>query len=133
MRFANPHNPTESELRAWAADGEAAEPAQDWELILAWHMDPSRLRALVDLAADPSLPHARFCLLALYQWVAYAAERPDFDGWRRQYDRWLDEARGVREPAVKRWRHAARLVVQGVEAFDRDRWWSVYAAETEAA
>lgn len=129
MRFKNLHNPTADELRAWAADAAADEPAQDWELILAWHMDAGRVRALVTLAADPALPHARFCLLALYQWIAYAAGQPDFEVRRRQYDRWLDEARGVREPRVKRWRHRARLVVQGVERFDDDEWWSAFFAD----
>jgi hypothetical protein len=96
-------------------------------------MDAGRLRTLVALAADATLPHARFCLLALYQWIAYAAQQPDFEARRPQYDRWLEEARGVRDPGVKRWRHQARLVVQGVERFDHERWWSGFTADAGTA
>jgi len=133
MRFANPHNPTEPELRAWAADADADEPSQDWKLILAWNMDAGRLRTLVSLAADTALPQARFCLLALHEWIAYAARQADFVARRQQYDRWLDEARGVRDPRVRRWRHRARLIVQGIEQFDDKQWWSAFTADVGVA
>lgn len=129
MRFAKSHNPTEAELRAWAAEAGAAEPEGDWDLVLAWGMEPGRLRVFVELAADPTLPNARYFLMALYTWVSYAARRPDFDSWRPQYDRWLDAAKGVRDPAVKRWRHRARRIFQGLDPFDAHAWGANFAAD----
>ena len=133
MRFANRFKPTEDELRAWAAEAGAVEPIQDWDLVLAWGMEPGRLRLFVELAADATLPNAPFFLLALYTWVAHAARQEDFDSWRPQYDRWLNEARGVRDPSVKRWRHRARRVFQGVDSFDYTSWWENFAADAGLA
>ena len=129
MRFADSFNPTEPELREWAAEVGAAPPDQDWELLLTWGMEPGRVRLFAELAADPTLPNARFFLLALYTWVSYYARQKDFDSWRPIFDRWLDQVKGVRDPAVKRWRHRARLIFQGIEPFDFDSWWSAYAAD----
>lgn len=125
MRFANPYCPTTAELRAWAADPESVEPSQDWDLILSWEMDRGRLRTLVELAADPTVPQSSYCLQVLYQWVSYVAGQKDFDS---RYDPWLDEARGVRDEKVKQWRHKARLIFQGIERFDYDAWWSEFRA-----
>lgn len=122
MRFANKIQPTEAELRAWAAELGVPQPVQDWDLVLAWEMDPGRLRVFVELAANPALPNGHFFLAALYTWVRYAARRDDFDSWRQLYDCWLDQAKGVRDPAVKQWRRRARLVFQGIEPFDAQAW-----------
>ena len=130
MRFAKSHNPTEAELRAWAAEAGAAEPEGDWDLVLSWGMEPGRLRVLVELAADPTLPNAPYFLITLYTWVSYVARRDDFDSWRPQYDRWLDAAKGVRDPAVKRWRHSARRIFQGLDPFDADAWGAGMVADT---
>jgi hypothetical protein len=133
MRFANSLNPTEAELRAWAAEIGAGEPMGDWDLVLSWGMEPGRLRLLVDLAADSTLPNAAFFLMALYTWVSYTARQKDFDRWRPQYDRWLDVAKGVRDPAVKRWRNRARRIFQGVDSFDYDSWWTTFTADASPA
>jgi len=133
MRFANSLNPTEAELRAWAAEAGAAEPTGDWDLVLSWGMEPGRLRLLVDLAADAALPNATYFLMALYTWVSFAARQKDFDSGRPQYDRWLDVAKGVRDPAVKRWRRRARRVFQGVDSFDNELWWKTFAADASPA
>lgn len=122
-------NPTEAELRAWAAEDGAEEPTGDWDLVLAWDMEPGRLRLFVELAADDTLPNARYFLMALYTWVWYAARRDDFDSWRPYYDRWLEAAKGVRDPAVKRWRNRARRIFQGLDPFDQESWWAAYAAD----
>lgn len=129
MRIANAFKPSERELRAWAAEPGAPEPVQDWDLVLAWDMDPGRLRLFIELAADAGLPNAEYFLMALYTWVAHVARRDDFDSWRSQYDRWLDPAKGVRDPAVKRWRHRARLLFQGVERIDPDAWGDAMMAD----
>lgn len=121
MRFANPFHPTAAELHAWAADPQSIEPCEDWDLILSWEMDRGRLRTIINLATDPALPRSSFFFRVLYQWVSYVAGQKDFDP---RYDLWLDEARGVRDAKVKEWRHKTRLIFQGVEQFDYDKWWA---------
>ncbi|HLP86188.1 MAG TPA: hypothetical protein VK157_17680 [Phycisphaerales bacterium] len=65
MKFVNPFNPTETELRAWAADADAMYPdemSQDWDLVVAaWE----RASLIVELAGDESCPQQQFFLLAL--------------------------------------------------------------------
>jgi hypothetical protein len=92
-------------------------------------MNSARLRLFVELAADPTLPNAPFFLRALYRWVSYVARQEDFDSWRPQYDLWLNEVKGVRDPSVKRWRHRARRIFQGLDAFDYDSWWDSFVTD----
>lgn len=66
MKFADIANPTEVELRNWAADPNADYPeemSQDWDLIVA---DWSRVDLIAELAGDESCPMSRFFLAVLY-------------------------------------------------------------------
>jgi hypothetical protein len=105
---------------------------QDWDLVLSWGMEPGRLRVCVELAATPICPHARFFLMVLYHWVAVVARDSHIELRRTMYDRWLEVVRGVTDPAVKRWRHRAKLVFQGAEPFSWEQWWAGWAKEQEA-
>ncbi len=120
MRAAS--NPTDDDLRAWAYGPSTDTPIQDWDLVLSWGVDRGRLRHCVGYADDPSCPNASFFLELLYQWVKTVGRSPTFDVMRPADDEWLDVARGVTDPAVKRWRHLARLVFQGADPFGRERW-----------
>jgi len=129
MRFHDPFKPAEEELRAWAADERALAPLQDWDLVLSWAMEPGLLRLCVELAADPFCPQASFFLMVLYHWVAVVARDKQFKLRLTMYDRWLEVVRGVDDPAVKRWRHRAKLVFQGTEPFVREEWWAAWRGE----
>jgi hypothetical protein len=129
MRFHDACNPTEEELRVWAADDGAVAPMQDWDLVLSWRMEPGFLGLCVELASDPVCPQAGFFLLVLYQWVAVSARGQNFEPCRSMYDRWLDKARGTANPAVKRWHHRARLLFQGIEPFEWNEWWALWRQE----
>jgi hypothetical protein len=128
MRLRHPCNPAEDELRAWAYDPEAREPVQDWDLVLSWQVDRGFLSRCVAYAADPSCPKADFFLDVLFQWVETTARSEHFDVLRATLDGWLDVARGVTDRRVKDWRHQARLVFQGVEPFERERWLTIWLA-----
>jgi hypothetical protein len=129
MWFKDPHHPTEAELRAWSADPEAEWPMPDWDLVLAWGMEPGRLGLLAALASDATLPQRSRFLLVLYTWVSYVARQQDFELSRTQYDGWLDKVKGCRDAAVKRWRHQARRIFQKIEPFDQESWWARHRAE----
>jgi hypothetical protein len=66
MKFADAVNPTEAELREWAADPNARYPEempQDFDLIVA---DWSRVDLIAELAGDDSCPKQDFFLAVLY-------------------------------------------------------------------
>jgi hypothetical protein len=127
MRFRNHLDPSEDELRNWAYDPAASEPAQDWDLILSWRLDRGLLGRCVECAADPGCPKAGFFLRVLYEWVDAVARDDNFDFRRSMYDGWLDAVKGIRDDRVRAWRHRARLLFQGVEPFDRERWWAGFS------
>ena len=66
MKFADVVNPTEAELREWAADPNAHYPqemSQDWDLIVA---DWPRVELIAELAGDDTCPTRGFFLAVLY-------------------------------------------------------------------
>jgi hypothetical protein len=129
MHFRNAICPTHEELLEWAAEPESPEPVPDWDLVLAWSMERGLLRLCIDLAADAHSSKARFFRMVLYQWVAVVARNDQFETLRPIFNQWMDVARGVENPAVKRWRHQALLIFQGVELFEWNRWWKGFADE----
>jgi hypothetical protein len=66
MKFADIVNPTEAELRQWAANPNASYPdemSQDWDLVVA---DWARVDLIAELAGDDSCPTSGFFLAVLY-------------------------------------------------------------------
>ena len=129
--FRDTYNPTVNELQKWAFEPNAYAPEQDWEWVLSKGMSNERLEACVELASDPACPTRQFFLRTLYVWVIVLAESRNFDIQRTWHDKLLDVCRGNHDPAVKRWRRRAKLVFQGVEPFDREKWWAPYHDEAD--
>lgn len=125
----NPYCPTEEELRDWAYSPDSVEPVQDWGLVLSWQMDRGLLRRCVQFADDGHCPQAAFFLDVLFQWVDGVVRGNDFAERRGMYDEWLDVAKGLADPVVKRWRHHARMIFQGLQTFDRQNWWELGQAD----
>jgi hypothetical protein len=121
----NPSCPAEDELREWAYAPDSEEPVPDFGLILSWQMDRGLLRRCIQFADDRHCPQAPFFLDVLYLWGDAVASASNFAETRSIYDEWLEVARGITDPAVKCWRHHARLIFQGLEPFDRDKWWKL--------
>src|SRR5262245_66509449 len=99
----NPNCPTADELREWAYAPNSGEPVPDWGLVLSWQMDRGLLRRCIQFADDRHCPHAAFFLDALCLWVDGLARGSNFAATRGMYDEWLDVAKGLTDPAVKRW------------------------------
>ena len=133
MRMRDPSAPTSEELRDWAYDASAKEPTGDWELVLSWRMESGLLGRCVEYAADPECPNAQFFLDVLYQWVDTVATNKQFEVLKSLYDEWLEVARGANDAKVKRWRHRARLVFQGIEPYDREKWQTGWFAERQSS
>lgn len=128
-----PSCPTDDELRAWAYAPDSKEPVQDWGLVLSWQMDRGLLRRCIQLADDHDCPQAAFFLDVLYLWVEGLANGSDFAATRSMYDDWLNVASGITDQAVKRWRHHARLIFQGVDQFDRTKWWALVETDRQVS
>jgi hypothetical protein len=94
-------------------------------------MDRGLLRRCIQFADDRDCPRAAYFLDVLYLWVEGVAKRNDFPVTRTLYDEWLEVARGIQDPAVKRWRHHARLILQGLEQFNRENWWGLAQADKQ--
>jgi hypothetical protein len=129
MRMRDPSSPITEELHDWAYDALAKHPTGDWELVLSWRMERGLLGRCVEYAADPECPNAQFFLDVLYQWVDTVATNKQFEVLKSLYDEWLEVARGTNDAKVKRWRHRARLVFQGIEPYDRERWQTSWFAD----
>ena len=129
MKIRKPSCASDDELRQWAYDADADEPTPDWDLVLCWSMVRGRLRLIAELADDAACPHADFFLLVLYRWIDYLCRDRGVDTAVPKKESHFDEIRGVRNPKVKRWRHQALRMLQGIEPYDRERWWQQCFAE----
>ena len=119
-----PIDPSPDDLRAWANDPDASPLKGDWELVLTWDMEPGRLRACIELAETHTNPHFVFFRQVLLEWVCQAVRSPEFAQRRQLYDAWLDQAKGIRDPWLKNWRHTAKLIFKGLEPYDNASWWA---------
>ena len=61
--FLNPHNPSSTEVRAWAYSAGATEPCQDWDLVLSWVRHE---RDYLEFVADINCPNRLYFLHILY-------------------------------------------------------------------
>jgi hypothetical protein len=92
-------------------------------------MEPGLLRLCIELASDAQSSKAKFFLMVLYHWVAVVARDERFEALMPMYNEWMNVARGIDDPTVKRWRHRALLIFQGIETLVWDRWWEGFANE----
>ena len=81
--FADPWNPSSTEVRAWAYSVDAMDPCQDWDLALSW---AGHERDYLHFVADPDCPTGEFFLKVIYLMVG--------DAVRCEY-------RNVSEPTVR--------------------------------
>lgn len=74
LTIASPYQPSGDEIQKWAADPFAAEPIDDWNLILA---QQPHTELYLRLAASPKCPKALYFLSLLYLIVGNAV-RSDY-------------------------------------------------------
>jgi hypothetical protein len=120
--FANPVDPSPTELRAWAYQPDSVPPETmppDWDLLLAGdHL----VLTLFELAMDPACPARRFALHCLY---IYAADgiRTDFKAHpRRRFRKLVDQAERSGDELMRTWAHNARTLLARPELFVYRDW-----------
>lgn len=120
VTFADPWNPTGTEVREWAYSEGELEPCQDWHLaLLSWE---GRECDYLEFAADSICPHQRYFLHVIYLMVGDTV---------RSGFRWVPEttARGFvelaenhRNKSLRLWRERALELLENPSKFKYTDW-----------
>jgi hypothetical protein len=120
--FANPVDPTSSELRAWAYQPDSVplhSMPPDWDLLVSGdHL----IGTLFELAMDPACPARRFALHCLY---IYAADgiRTQFRAHpKRRLRKLVEQAEERGDEMMATWAHNSRMLLARPELFDYHDW-----------
>jgi hypothetical protein len=121
--FANPVDPSPTELRSWAYQPNSVPLATmppDWDLLVA---NDRLVQTLFDLAMDGSCPARRFALHCLYIYAADAV-RTNFRAHpKRKLRRLVEVAEQDGDEMLTTWAHNVRaLLSQPEELFDYHDW-----------
>jgi hypothetical protein len=120
--FANPVDPSPSELRAWAFNPDAV-PLQsmppDWDLLVS---GDRLVGTLFELAMDRTCPARRFALHCLY---IYAADgiRTQFRAHpKRRLRKLVEQAEEFGDEFMNVWAHNSRVLLARPDLFDYHDW-----------
>lgn len=119
LPMRDPYNPTQEEIRAWAASPEVLEPVEDWALMIS---DEPYEQLYLELAADEDCPTRRYFLALLYLVVGDAV-RSQFRG--RSRDAVLDlleRGRAYPHPEIDAWRQRSAELLRHPETFEYYAW-----------
>ncbi len=120
--FANPVDPTSSELRAWAYNPDsvtAHNMPPEWDLLVAG--DPL-IGTLLDLALDPDCPARRFALHCLYIYAADAIRTKFRAHPKRRLRRLVEKAEDEGDELMVLWAHNTRMLLAVPDLFDYREW-----------
>ncbi len=120
--FANPVDPTSSELRAWAYNPDsvtAQNMPAEWDLLVAG--DPL-VGTLLDLALDPDCPARRFALHCLYIYAADAIRTRFRAHPKRRLRRLVERAEDEGDELMVLWAHNTRMLLAVPDLFDYRDW-----------
>ena len=112
IRFADPANPTDEEIRQWAL-ADAVPPMEDFDVLVA---DLEHLPTLLELVGDPSCPARRYLLGSLYCLVGHSDLRDQriLDG--------VVMAEHADDSWLRTWAARTRQVLEHPETRDGDDW-----------
>ena len=120
--FANPVDPSPSELRSWAFHPDSVPlesmPA-DWDLLVS---GDRLIGTLFDLAMDRTCPARRFALHCLY---IYAADgiRTQFRAHpKRRLRKLVEQAEEYGDEMMTIWAHNSRVLLARPDLFDYHDW-----------
>lgn len=120
--FANPVDPTHSELRTWAyapSSVPLSDMPADWDLLLAGdHL----VLTLFELSMDVDCPARRFTLHCLYIYAADAIRTGFKAHPRRRLRKLVEEAEGDGDTLMKNWAHNTRVLLARPDLFDYHDW-----------
>jgi hypothetical protein len=117
--FADPWNPSSTEVRAWAYTPAAVAPCEDWDLSLAWARHE---RDYLEFAADPECPNRDYFLHLLYFIVGNAVR----NGYRTVPEPvvrgFIDLAANSQSKQVQLWYRQALVLLKHPSEFEYAAW-----------
>ncbi len=126
--FKDALNPSDEELRRWAAIEGASYPPemeQDWDLMVATR---ERADVILALAADGTCPNRRFFLNCLYLLVGDAVRSKGGTWLWAELSCWLDQHEAVDDPDIATFIQRTRALLASPETFNYNLWcWGGHA------
>jgi hypothetical protein len=120
--FANPVDPSPSEMRAWAHHPDSV-PLQslpsDWDLLVA---GDRLVMTLFDLAMDRDCPARRFALHCLYIYAADAIRTGFRAHPKRRLRKLVEQAEEDGDEFMGTWAHNSRVLIARPDLFDYHDW-----------
>ncbi|MBV1852125.1 hypothetical protein [Catellatospora tritici] len=120
--FANPVDPTTSELRTWAYAPDSVPLSSlppDWDLLVS---GDRLVGTLFDVAMDTSCPARRFALHCLYIYAADAIRTGFKAHPRRKLRKLVEEAEEEGDELMAIWSHNTRVLLARPHLFDYHDW-----------
>ena len=117
--FADPWNPSSTEVRAWAYSTDAVAPCQDWDLALSW---AGHERDYLQFAADPNCPTQSFFLRVIYLMVGDAVRTGYRSISEAQVVGFVELAAGTRSKPLRLWRERALRLLKHPSEFEYAAW-----------
>jgi hypothetical protein len=120
--FANPVDPSPSEMRAWAyrPDSVRLETMPvDWDLLVA---NDRLVATMFELAFDPNCPARRFAIHAMYIYAADAIRTGFRAHPKRRLRKFVEQAEEQGDEWLTTWAHNVRALQVNPELFDYHDW-----------
>ncbi|HEX6967583.1 MAG TPA: hypothetical protein VF174_01965 [Micromonosporaceae bacterium] len=121
--FANPVDPSPTELRAWAYQPDSVPPQSmpaNFDLLVAGdHL----ITTVFDLAMDPSCPARRFALHCLYIYAGDAITTNFRSQPRRRLRKLVKRAEEHGDELMRTWAHNCRVLLTKPHLFDHRDWY----------
>jgi hypothetical protein len=117
--FADPWNPSSTEVRAWAYTADSPVPCQDWDLSLSW---ASHERDYLEFAADKDCPHSDFFLCVVYRMVGDAVRSRFIVASEPLVRGFIELASNHKSKRLRMWRERALYLLKNPEEFNYDAW-----------
>lgn len=117
--FADPWNPSSSEVRAWAYAHNAQEPCQDWDLALAW---AGHERDYLEFSADTNCPSRLYFLHVVYLMVGDAVRNDYRTTPKAVVQGFVEQAANTRCKSLQRWRERSLRLLAHPSEFDYTAW-----------
>jgi hypothetical protein len=117
--FADPWNPSSSEVRAWAYAPNPDAPCEDWDLALSW---AGHERDYLEFAADAGCPNQAYFLHALYFMVG-SAVRSEFRSVPRPVVQgFIDRTADTGNQQLQLWRERSIRLLKNPNEFKYAAW-----------
>jgi hypothetical protein len=127
--FADPWNPSITEVRAWAYDAAAEEPCQDWDLALCW---AGHERDYLDFASDRRCPKRAFFLSVIYLMVGDAVRSEFRSTSEAMVSGFVQLGANHSDPAIRLWHSRASHLLDHPKEFEYDAWCAGKLARDDA-